>query len=40
MQNLKKQGKKKPAVYQFKNGRWVNVFQTGRPKFFKNGKWQ
>ena len=30
----------KPAVYQYKNGRWVNVTQSGRPKFFRNGKWE
>jgi len=36
----KKKEQTKPAVYQCKNGRWVNVTQTGRPKFFRNGKWE
>ena len=42
MQNLKKQDKQKPAVYVFKDGKWVNVTQTGRPRFFnpRTGKWE
>jgi len=34
----KAQTQVKPAVYVFKNGRWVNVTQgNSKPKFFVNG---
>jgi len=41
MRERKKQNVR-PAVYVFKNGKWINVTQTGRPKFFnlRTGKWE
>ena len=32
--------KQRPTVFQFKNGKWVNIKQDGKPRFFINGKWQ
>jgi len=39
MRERKKQNVK-PAMYVFKNGKWINVLQSGKPKLFINGKWQ